>query len=133
MNTKRFLLAVVVVFIVHQALGYLIHQVLLMGLYEQTENLWRPAAEIKHGIMILNGLIWAFLFVCIFAKGYEGKGLMEGIRYGFWIGLLISIPFAYDTYAVMPIPYSLALSWFIYSTIQIIISGAVAALLYKKE
>ena len=47
MNTKRFLLAVVVVFIVHQALGYLIHQVLLMGLYEQTENLWRPAAKLK--------------------------------------------------------------------------------------
>ena len=38
MNTKRFLLAVVVVFIVHQALGYLIHQVLLMGLYAFTSR-----------------------------------------------------------------------------------------------
>ena len=133
MNIKRLLAAVVVVFIVHQALGYLIHQMLLTSLYEQTSNLWRPMAEIKHGVMILTALIWAVLFVLIFAKGYEGKGVSEGIRFGFWVGLLISIPFAYDTYAVMPVPYSLALSWFVYSTIQIIVCGAVAALIYKNE
>lgn len=133
MNAKRFLVAVGVIFIVRAILGYLMHEVLLKEDYAGVEQLWRPAEEMKQGLLMLNDLIWSFLFTLIFTKGYEGKGLMEGVRYGFWIGLLITIPWAFNSYAVMPVSLSLALGWFIYGMIQVMVCGIVASLLYKEE
>jgi len=43
----------------------------------------------------------------------EGKGLAEGARYGVIIGLFFGISQAYDSYVIYPIPYSLALKWFL--------------------
>jgi hypothetical protein len=55
---------------------------------------------------------------------------MEGVRYGFYIGMLMSVPMAYGSYGAMPITYSLALQWFIYGLIEYIILGVVVALMY---
>lgn len=38
---------------------------------------------------------------------------------------------AYGTYAMIEIPYSLALQWFIYGIIEYIILGAVLAAIYR--
>ncbi len=56
---------------------------------------------------------------------------MEGVRYGLWIGLFISIPMAFNLYVVLPVPVSLALQWFIYGLLQTIICGTVLAMVYK--
>jgi hypothetical protein len=69
----------------------------------------------------------------IFSKGYTGKGIGEGLRYGFWVGLLMATPMAYDSYASYPLPYSLALQWFIYGMIQYVILGAIVAMVYGKS
>jgi hypothetical protein len=79
----------------------------------------------------LDGFIVSFLFTYIFTKGYQGGGIMEGLRFGLLIGLFVSIPMAYGTYMIIPIPYSLALEWFLYGTAQVILLGAVAAAVYK--
>ncbi|MFC1729420.1 hypothetical protein ACFL6I_03695 [candidate division KSB1 bacterium] len=133
MNTKKWLLGSLGVFVVYQILYYLIHSVILVGAYEATLSVWRPAEEMKNWIPFLSTAIFALLFVFIFTKGYEGKGIMEGVRYGFWMGLLISIPQAYTFYAVLDIPYSLAWQWWVYQTIQIVICGVVVAAIYKPE
>ena len=73
----------------------------------------------------------SFLFVFIFTKGYEGKGIGEGVRYGIIIGLFATIPMSFGSYSVMPMTFSLALGWFIYGMIEYIILGIVVALLYK--
>lgn len=131
MNTKRWLLGSLGVFVAHQFLNYIIHDLILMGCYEATASVWRPDMDSKMWIMVLTAAIFSLLFVYIFTKGYEGKGIFEGARYGLWMGLLISIPMAYNSYATLDIPYSLAASWWTYGTIQIIICGIIAALLYK--
>jgi len=133
MNLKRFLLAAVGVFVVGRVLDYLIHWVLLRTDYEATQQLWRTEAEMKTGLLLIVGAITALLFVYIFTKGYEGRGLLEGVRYGLIIGLFVSIPMAYNSYAVMPIPYSLALEWFLYGLAEYIILGIVAAALYRPK
>ncbi len=126
---KRFLIASVVVYVVYQILGFLIHNVILSGLYESLQNLWR--SDQRTWIIWLTGLIWAVLFTFFYTKGYEGKGVMEGVRYGLWIGLFISIPMAFNLYVVLPVPGSLALQWFIYGLLQTIICGTVLAIVYK--
>lgn len=64
-------------------------------------------------------------------KGFENKGIMEGVRYGFYIRVWMSVGMAYGTYAMVAIPYSLALQWFIYGVIEYIIAGVALALVFK--
>lgn len=133
MDTKKYVIASGVVFVVYEILSLLIHRVLLDGAYQATASVWRPEAEMHANfpIMLVTAFIISFLFVFIFAKGYEGKGIMEGVRYGLWIGLLMSIPMAFNSYATLPIPMSLAIKWFVYGVIRFIILGIVAAGIYK--
>ncbi len=131
MNTKRFLAASLAVFVVGQVLNFLIHGVLLKATYDSLKSVWRPDMESKMWIMWLVGFLTSFLFTYLFVKGYEGKGIGEGLRFGLVIGLFTSIPMAYNSYVTLPIPYSLALQWFLYGTVATIILGAVAALIYR--
>jgi hypothetical protein len=135
MNTKKFLLAFIVVFILLEATGYLIHEVILASTYrdEMISAAFRPEAEMMSNMWIiwLTDLIWSFFFVFFFVKGYENKGIMEGLRFGFYIGIFVSLVFSYQMYALIPVPYSLAFQWFIYGMIQCLILGVVASLIYK--
>ena len=131
MNVNRFIAAGLAVFVVGRVLDYVIHNVILRPTYDSLKSLWRPDMEAKLWIMWLVGFITSFLFAYIFTKGYEGKGIAEGVRFGFLIGLFTSIPMAYGSYATLPIPYSLALRWFLYGTLATMILGIVAAVVYK--
>ena len=82
-------------------------------------------------IFHVGSLILAFLFTYIFVKGYENKGILEGVRYGIIIGLFANIPYAFYEYAMYPLPLSLCLQWFIYGMIEFIICGIIAAGIYK--
>lgn len=135
MNIKKWIIASIVIFILDQILAWIVHGIILKGCYEATAHLWRPTAEMNQmmWLMWLSGLIWAFLFVYIFAKGYEGKGLIEGFRYGIVIGIFFSLTTSLGTYSVQPIGFGLAASWFIFGFIQIIIYGLIAALIYAPK
>jgi hypothetical protein len=78
-------------------------------------------------------LVVAFFFTLIFSKGYEGKGVMEGLRYGFYVGMMMAIPTAFGTYGAMPIPCSMALQWFIYGLIEYILCGMAVALVFGRQ
>ena len=131
MNVKRFIAASLAVYVVSLALGYLVHGVILRPTYDTLKNVWRPDMPSKMWIEWLDGFVVSFLFTYIFTRGYQGRGIMEGLRFGLVIGLFVSIPMAYGTYMIIPIPYYLALEWFLYGTAQVILLGGVAAALYK--
>ncbi len=135
--SKKLWMGFVTVFIVTVLTNFLIHQVLLGGLYRSASMsaLMRPEAEGQANLWIhfVTAAIASFFFTLIFSKGYEGKGIGEGVRFGFYVGMLMSIPMAYDTYAEMPIPYSLALQWFIYGVVQYVILGIVVAMVFGKS
>jgi len=135
MNVKKFWIAFVVVFIVLEILGYLVHGVMLAATYESEgiKEIFRSMEEMdsRRWIMILTDLIWVYFFTFFFVKGYENKGIMEGLRYGAYMGIFVSLVFSYQNYVVLPIPYSLALQWFIYGFVISVILGVIAALIYK--
>lgn len=125
----------IVVFIVYFLLDWLVNGVLLQSSYmaEEVAKLMRPEADIQMWIIIVCDLFYAFFFTLIFSKGYENKGAMEGVRYGFYIGMMVSLPMAYGTYAVMPVPYTLALQWFLYGLAVNIICGVVLTFIIKPQ
>lgn len=130
---KKVLIGFVVTFILLEVLDILIHGVILMSVYQATQNVWRPDMMQKMWILHIVKIVVALLVAFIFSKGYEGKGIMEGLRYGLYIGVLMSIGMADGTYAMIAIPYSLALQWFIYGVIEYTIVGVALALVFGKK
>jgi len=130
---KKLLIGTASVFVAVSILDYLIHGIMLQSAYEATKSVWRPDMESKMWIFSLISLVGSFFFTFIFSKGYEGKGFAEGARYGLYIGIWMSIGMAYGTYAMVAIPYSMAIQWFIYGIIEYIISGVILAMVFGKK
>ena len=135
MHTKKFWITLVVVFVVMEVLNFLIHGVMLAETYasEPLKSLFRSKEEMEGmmWIMWLMDIVFAYFFCFFFAKGYENKGIGEGLRFGLYIGLFYSMTFAYSSYAIYPLTYGIVLQWFLYGLVVSLIMGVVASLLYK--
>lgn len=131
MNMSRFVLAVLVAFAVIFGYDYLVHGVLLHDQYSATSQLWRAQAPEYMIVMAASQFLFAIMFVFIFTRNYENMGIPEGLRYGFYIGLLIA---ALDlgAYAYLPVPFMIVLSWMAASLIKGLLIGAVTAAVYRQ-
>lgn len=134
MKNRTFWIGFVVVYIVAQALGFLVHNVLLGETYRSLASLWRPEQQMMDmmWIMFLTSAVYLFAFCYIFTFGYQARGVMEGVRYGFLMGLFINVPMAFDSYVLYPMPVSLAITWFVAGMITLMILGAIFAAIYRK-
>ncbi len=130
---KKVWIGFIVVFVLMVICSFIVNMWLLGSTYQSLQNLWRPDMEAKMWIFYLVMIFQAFFFTFIFSKGYEGKGIAQGIRYGLYIGIWMSVGMAYGTYAMIAIPYSLALQWFIYGIIEYVIYGIALALVFGKK
>ncbi len=130
---KKVLIGFIAVFIAMSVFGYLVHGVILDATYKATSNIWRPDMQSLMWIYNVIALIGAFFFSFIFSKGYEGKGIAEGARYGLYIGIWMSVGMAYGTYGMIAMPYSLAMQWFLYGVVQYVIYGIILALVFGKK
>ena len=132
MNLKRFIIASIAVFVAFEIIDAIIHMGILGKTY-QSITIWRPDMMSKMWIMHIGSLLLAFLFTYIFIKGYENKGIVEGLRFGIIIGLFANIPYGFYSYAMYPLPFSLCLQWFIYGMIEFSICGLITAAIYKNN
>ncbi len=130
---KKVLIGFVVVFVLLEVLDMIVHGLILGPTYATLQNVWRPDMMEKMWILHIVKVVVAFMFAFIFSKGYEGKGILEGVRYGLYVGLMLSIGYAYGSYASFPIPYSIALQWFISALIEYILSGVALAWIFGRK
>ncbi|MCH7981455.1 MAG: hypothetical protein IID59_08110 [Proteobacteria bacterium] len=133
MKNKTFWIGFVVVFIVMQAIGFLIHGVMLDDMYQALAASFRPKEQMDAmmWIMILSGTVVLFLFCYVYTKGHEGKGVMEGVRYGALMGLFLALPTSVDAYVLYPLTQELAVIWFVTTVVSMMIAGAIFAAIYK--
>ena len=134
MNTKKWLIAALGVFIAYFAMEFVVHGVIMKPLYEQTASVWRPEEYMRKLMlwMMAGQAIFSVMFVLIYAKGYEPtKGwLGQGLRFGLILGTLLA-PIALTEYVVYPVAGLLALKWILFGYVQVILSALVAAGLYR--
>ena len=130
---KKMLIGVVAVFVTIEVLDGIIHGGILMSTYMAMQGVWRADMMAKMWVLHVVKLITAFFFTLIFSKGYEGKGIMEGVRYGCYMGAIIAAGFALGSYATFPIPHMLAIEWFFLTLVEYIIVGVVIALVYGRK
>ena len=78
---KKIAAASVAVFAVFILMDYLVHSVLLRGLYVETASLWRPMEAIGDLMWIfwVVDAVMAFLTVWLFAKGWEAGKSSRGV------------------------------------------------------
>ncbi|MBI2618653.1 MAG: hypothetical protein HYW57_01060 [Ignavibacteriales bacterium] len=122
-----------VVFVLFAVLDFVVHGVLLSSEYAKMPDLFRPMEEMKMWIFFVTYAFVAYFFTLIFSKGYENKGIAEGVRYGVYVGFMMTVPMAYGTYGSMPITYALALQWFLYGMLEFIICGVALAIVFKPK
>lgn len=128
---KRTLWAVVAVFIAWSVMDFILHGVFLRSTYEATASLWRPMNQMNMPLMYLVTLVFTTCFVLIYGLLVERKSLAAGIRFGALFGLATGITMGFGSYVYMPIPLSLAVSWFFGSWISAMVAGAIAAAIIK--
>ena len=133
MNIKRFLIASIAVFVAFQAMDFIIHGVILMSTYQALQSVWRPDMMEMMWIMRVGGLVMSFLLVYIFVKGYEGKGILEGVRFGLVTGLLMQGVGSFMSYVMYPLPLMLAVWWALLGTAEFIVVGIIAAAIYRPK
>lgn len=130
---KRATLAVVAVFICWAVVDFVIHGILLRPSYAATADLWRPLGEMKMGLTYVTVLLSSLVFVLIYALFFGKKGPGVGLAYGGLFGLGAGISMGYGSYAVMPIPYAMALSWFLGTLVEGILAGLIVGAIVKDE
>ena len=129
---KRTILAVVAVFLAWSLLDVVIHQLILMGEYGATADLWRPPDEIMFGLIYLVTLISAGVFVSIYKLLICRKELGRAVQYGLLFGAAIGIGMGYGSFAVMPFTHTIALAWFLGTVVQGGVGGALMGLIVKE-
>ena len=129
---KRAILAIIAVFVTWCLLDVVIHELILSSSYEETSQLWRPVGEMKMYLVYITVLILAIAFVTIYARYVSTKGVTTGLSYGLIFGLGIGISMGYGSYAVMPIPYSMAFTWFVGTLVEMTLGGLIMGLIIGK-
>lgn len=132
-NTRRFIAGGLAIFIIIRVCEFIIHGPLLGDLYATIPNIWRQDMMSLMWIIYLGSFIFSFLLMFAFIKGYEDRGILEGVRFGLMFGIMTSGLGAFYQYVVYPIPLSLAIQWFCYSLVEFIIAGIAAALIYRPQ
>ena len=108
-----------------------IEQRLVAAPDEATAALWRPMAEMNMTLMYVVTLLYSAGFVAIYGLLVEPKCVGRGIKYGAIFGLATGISMGFGTYAYMPIPGSLAWSWFLASFIEALAAGAIVGAIMR--
>ena len=134
MNPKKFIIAVIAVFLFFSAFDYVFHEILLKDAYEQTANLWRPKEIMDQYFMwfMLGQFIFTLGFVALFTKAFERGGIAEGAIFG----LLLSIIFIGNLsiwHAVLPSTGGLLINWIIGITIELVLAGIIVAFIYNNK
>lgn len=135
MNVNRYLMGSIAVFIYLFVIEFVFHGVLLAEWYQESRHLLRPeeAASTYFVWMILGFLILAFGFCYIFIIGYKGNGILEGLRYGLYVGIAFSISSNLINYAVFPYPGKWVLAWSIGYPIIFILAGILVEAVYRQR
>jgi hypothetical protein len=134
LNFPRIALAAVAAWIASLGVGFFVNDFLLADILAANQAAMRPEADLTAnlpvGFVLL--LVGFFAFTYAFAKGHEGTdGVMEGIRFGVLVGLVV-LGFANIwQWVVYPIDGAMATAIVISSIVEMALYGAIVGAIYK--
>ena len=130
---KKTVMAIIAVFIFWSIIDFVIHGVILSEAYKATDELWRPMEEMKMSLMRIVVFISSIIFVLIYSLFFAEKNITSGLKYGLLYGAGAGISMGYGSYAVMPMPYDMAFTWFIGVLIEAALGGLITGWIIRDK
>jgi hypothetical protein len=134
MNYPRIITAAIAATVVDAVYGFVVWGQALSFEFARYPDIYRPSADQTAylPLMFVGVLIGMFFAAWIYAKGYEGgSGLLEGLRFGVLMGLLIGAYGAGVNYGIMRIGKRMALAYGAGWVGEWILVGLAIGLVYK--
>lgn len=136
LNVKQWVMATVASFVVMTVLNFIVHQVLLVGWYQEYPHYWRTELDMAGRMhwMYIGYLLFSALFAYIYTKGLEGKAaLAEGFRYGVLVGAIVGFPKMFTDHVMFPYQGKVILAWGVATFITCVVMGIVTGMIYKSQ
>jgi hypothetical protein len=136
-NTKRFVLSVVAVWVVAQVLAILIHGFILAPDYKPFYGMLLRPMTGSPGLPALGlpgaHLMFAIGFVALFARGVPraGHAISQGARFGTLAWMLGPVPMYLIWFADQPWPFALTVKQIALDLVGMLILGTLTAKLYR--
>ncbi|CAA6806904.1 MAG: Unknown protein [uncultured Campylobacterales bacterium] len=130
---KKTLLAIGLIFVSWFVIDFLVHGVALVSLYDSTAQLWRAQEDMNVILIHSVTLFTVFGFVLIYSELIANKSMGKAIQYSFIFGAVSGVSMGFGSFAYMPIPFSLALSWFGVVLFECMLGGVILGLIYKNK
>jgi hypothetical protein len=135
-NYPRVLLAGVAVWIASMAVGYVIHDVWLVRLYQANAWAYRRTDDVGRLVPIglaaqlLGSLAFAWIYSKTYEPNREASGIAQGVRFGLAVSLLIVGFATVWNYVTEPIAMRLGVLQMLAVVGEFGICGAVVGLIY---
>src|SRR4029077_18046643 len=139
MDSKRMILAVVLVFVTLVVAGFLIHVTWLGSTYQSMRGdgfSFRTPDALQHRLWLiwLSDLLYAILFVWVYVRGREDTPWIgQGLRYGLLMGLFTILPSALKEYFIYNLQHMLVEKWMAAGAAVLAILGLMVAAICQKK
>src|SRR6201984_823909 len=135
-HMKRFVLRWAVLFIAANVFGFVVHGLLLQGDYAASPQLLRTQEDAnRHFVYMLIGFASSSAaLVWIYDHGPQPRPwLGQGIRFGFAVWMLTSLPWFLTYYAVQPWPGVVVAKQISFELVTVLLMGTINAGLHRRE
>jgi hypothetical protein len=133
MNWKRYWLCSVVVIVVRGIIAFTLFSFVFSSVFDQELPGARPEGEELHEAGLLSMLTWAFAFTYVFIRGYQNKGWIEGVRFGFVVWMFYFIPMLTGYWAYFKLPADWVMASIVIGFAESLGAGIVTSLIYKPK
>ena len=129
---KRFVVSVVVLFVVSMLCGFLVHGTILAADYTKLANagVYRTPEQAQPlmGFMMVANLAFAIGLTWIYRMGRDNRPWMgQGLRFGLAVVTLTTIPTYLIYYVVTPMPSDLVAKQIVLDIIVLVVVGMITA------
>lgn len=135
LDVMKWVYASIAVFVLYTVLEFALNHWVLAPGYPDA---YPASSDVQDVSMLrlytyLGRAIFSLLFVYLFVRGYEGKpGIGEGARFGFWLGLLLHVPFIFYSLVVTKFGIGLLLGRGAGNLIETVLCGILANWVYAR-
>ena len=127
MRIKDLCLQTAIVFGIHQLLGALLGWAIFGKALGDVLGAAPREVTVRMWAIPVSGLVWSFVFVRLFNMIRNERSIREGLVYGAWIGIVVTVPASANAYIYTPGAAAMPLSIgvFVIGIIQALACGAV--------
>jgi hypothetical protein len=128
---RKSIIAGAIIFILWAVIDFIMHGIILGNAYAATASLWRPMEDMSIGLIYLVSAVSVSAFTAIYAAYVQPKTMKAALGYGLIFGIGAGFSMGYGSYAVMPLPQMIAVTWFLGTAIKSVLAGALLGAVVK--